>query len=137
MSKDNVMEIYNVVFFGHRYIKVPLRPLEGKIEKLIAPLLSTHLYVDFYMGINGEFDTIAASCVKRVQKQRGKESCSLVLALPYHVKDEKYYIDFYDEVIYPVSPSVHYKAAITQRNRILVENADLVICYIEKDSGIA
>ncbi len=31
MSKDNVMEIYNVVFFGHRYIKETLIPLGDKM----------------------------------------------------------------------------------------------------------
>ncbi len=42
-------------------------------------------YVEFYVGRNGDFDTMVASAVKRCQKRYGKENSSLILVIPYAV----------------------------------------------------
>ena len=40
---------------------------------------------------------------------------------------------YYDRVNIPIS--AHPKVAITKRNEWMVEQADLVLCYIERESG--
>lgn len=59
----------------------------------------------------------------------------MILVLPYHVKDEKYYEEFYDEVILPLEEKTHFKAALTKRNEWLVDNSDLLIAYVENSMG--
>ena len=50
--------------------------------------------------------------------------------------DKEYYQYYYDEIIIPtVLAGVHYKAAITMRNRWLVDRVDCVIAYVYRDFG--
>ena len=61
----------------------------------------------------------------------------LILILPYvtaeYEKNEEYFHQYYDdvEICYEASCS-HYKAAITIRNKYMVDRSDLVICYANK-----
>ncbi len=124
------MEIYRVTFIGHRYIEGNYG-LEKRLEALVLDLLRSKEYVEFYVGRNGDFDTSAASVVKRAQEKQGSENSSLILVLPYLVADVPYYERFYDEIIIPVGKS-HPKSAITKRNRWMIENADLLIAFVEE-----
>jgi hypothetical protein len=96
----------------------------------------TKEYVEFYIGRNGDFDEFAATVIKRVQKQLDRGNSALILTLPYTVKDIEYYEDYYDEIVIPDAIGrAHPKAAITLRNRWMVDTADLVIAYIEHEQG--
>lgn len=129
------MEIYRVSFIGHRRVE-NIQLLEERLEPLIRQLIRGHEYVEFYVGRNGEFDIyVVPPVIKRVQQALGKENSSLMLVLPYHVKDEEYYEAYYDDVMIPVSDKVHYKNGITQRNRWMADNSDLLIAYVEQPSG--
>ena len=128
------MEIYRVAFIGHRELNDPFA-LRDQIEEIAKDLLRQKEYVEFYMGRNGEFDEMAASAIKCVRKSVGTYNHSLTLVLPYSVKDEPYYADYYDNIMYPVPPDTHFKAAITKRNEWLVENADLLISFVKHESG--
>ena len=63
----NVLEIFTVVFFGHRYIDNPLK-VEELIEEQIRKFINEKEYVDFIVGRNGEFDQCVSSTVLRVRK---------------------------------------------------------------------
>lgn len=96
----------------------------------------TKKYVEFYIGRNGDFDEFVASVIKRVQKQLDRDNNVMILTLPYTVKDIEYYADYYDEIVIPDAiGKAHPKAAITLRNRWMVDTADLVIAYIEHEEG--
>lgn len=128
-------EIYRVSLFGHREI-YDLRAIEEKLSPILANLLRTKQFVELRVGRNGEFDEYAASVIKRVQKEIGKDNNVLILVLPYTVKDMEYYEAYYDEMMIPECiGKAHPKQAITLRNRWLVETADLVIAYVERESG--
>jgi len=124
------VNIYRVAFIGHREISNIMK-VEDMLEELIRNLIREKEFVEFYVGRNGDFDISAASCIKRVQKTLGHANSSLILTLPYPVKDIEYYEKFYDEIIIPVS--THFKAAITVRNKWMVDNADLLIAYVEEN----
>ncbi len=128
------MEIYRVSFIGHREIPNS-REVEERLDELIRELIRTKEYVEFYIGRNGDFDILAASAVKRAQKALGHHNSSLTLVLPYHMKDEEYYADYYDDMLYPVDTKTHPKSAITKRNQWMAENSHTLICCVERKTG--
>ena len=129
------MNDFKVSFFGHRRID-NLFELEKQLVILIKKLISEKAYVSFLIGRNGEFDEYVASIIKRVQNEMGKENNELCLVLPYRVSDIEYYEKYYDNIIIPENLyGVHYKSAISLRNRWIVEQSDIVISYIEHKSG--
>lgn len=125
-------EVYRVALFGHRDFCQHKR-LDDTLSPLIKELLRTKAFVEFYIGRDGEFDIYAASIIKRVQTAMGTENSELNLVLPYVRKDIEYYEKYYDRVSIPIC--VHPKIAITKRNEWVVEQADLVICYVERKKG--
>lgn len=128
------MNIYRVAFIGHREI-ADFSYVENELYKVITRLVESKEYVEFYMGKNGEFDVLAASVVKRVQGDLGHANNCLILVLPYVVANIKYYEEFYDEVIIPVSSKVFPKAAITERNEWMLNNCDLLIACVQHSGG--
>lgn len=125
------MEIYRVAFIGHREID-NVGYVEDAIGEIAKSLLRTYEYIDFYVGRNGDFDISVASAVKRAQKSYGNSNSSLILVLPYSVKDECFFERFYDGIYYPLDHKTHFKKAITLRNKWMIDNADLLICYVEE-----
>lgn len=129
------MREYRVALFGHRELH-RYKALEEKLCPLLEALIKTKPFVEFYMGRNGEFDIFAASVVKRAQKSFGNENSELTLVLPYPEKNMEYYEKYYDRIILPdCLQGVHPKGAITKRNRWMAETCDLLICYVEHESG--
>ena len=125
------MDIYRIAFIGHREIHGQYR-LEDRVEQIVREKLSTKEFVELYVGRNGDFDIFAASAVKRAQKHFGNHNSSLILLQPYPMKNDPDYEKFYDEIWYPVDKKVHPKAAIMVRNRWMIDNADLLIAYVEE-----
>ena len=128
-------EIYRVSFIGHRRVD-DFCFVEEQLDNLIEDLIRTKEYVEFYVGKNGEFDTMVASAIKRCQKRLGKENNSLILVLPYTVADMEFLEDFYDEIWIPDElHGVHFKNAITKRNEWFVKNSDMLIAYVLRTEG--
>ena len=51
-------------------------------------------------------------------------------------KDIEYFAKYYDSIIIPeYTKRTHPKCAITKRNRWMVEQADLFVCYVERQEG--
>jgi hypothetical protein len=126
------VDIYRIAFIGHSVIYGQYR-LEDRIEDLIREKLHTKEYVELYVGRNGDFDISVASATKRAQEALGHHNSSLVLLQPYPMKYDEYYDKFYDEIWYPVEPKTHPKAAITKRNQWMIDNADLLVAFVNPD----
>ena len=129
-----LMDIFRVTLIGHRDTCLN-REEQENLEKLIIQFTEQHTLVDIQIGRNGSFDIQIASLIKKIQRDYLTNNLTLVLVLPYLVKDGEYYEDFYDDVIYPLSGDIHYKAAITKRNEWMIDNSELLIAYVEKDFG--
>ena len=128
-------EIFRVSFIGHRRVD-DFYFVENQLDNIISDLIRTKEYVEFYVGKNGDFDTMVASAIKRCQKRFGKENNSLILVLPYTVADMESLEDFYDEIWIPDElHGVHFKNAITKRNEWFVNNSELLIAYVLHDKG--
>lgn len=134
-----MLDIFTVVFFGHRYIDNPLK-VEELLEEHIRKLINEKEYVDFVVGRNGEFDQCVSSTVLRVRKNVRDYNSALVLVLPYptaeYLNNENYFHEYYTDIEISHATSVaHPKSAIQIRNREMVDRADLIICYIEHEKG--
>ena len=126
---------YRIVLFGHRDFDGH-KTLDERLYPLLCDLILNNPFVEIYVGRNGEFDVFAASVVKRVQRKLGKDNNELSCVLPYHTKDTEHLEHYYDRIIIPECVvGSHPKSAITKRNRWMVEQADLFICYLERDNG--
>lgn len=133
------MEIYTVSLFGHRQVNNPIEVAEN-LKRVVEELIRSKEYVDFLIGRDGDFDILASSVIKRVKEDMDWGNSSLVLVLPYMTAEyrdnEKNFHDYYDDVeICSEAAKGHFKAAFQIRNRHMVDRSDLVICYVEHNSG--
>ena len=129
------MNAYKVALFGHREL-IDYDKVEDRLFTLLRTLIREKDLLEVYVGRNGEFDVLAATVVKRAQKTFGRERCSLLLILPYASKDIEYYEQYYDGIIIPAcAEKSHPKGAITKRNRWMVEQCDLLLCFVEQNRG--
>ena len=73
--------------FGHRDFNCH-RQLEERLIPVLRDLIRKKKFIEIYMGRDGEFDTYAATLVKRVQKDYDDyHSIEFNLVLPYPKKD--------------------------------------------------
>lgn len=133
------MDTYTVCFFGHREIDNPLE-VEEQLYDIVLHLLESKEYVEFLVGRNGEFDQLVSSTVRRVKRNYRDDNSALMLVLPYltaeYENNHQSFHEYYDEIeICQDAAGGHYKAAIQVRNREMVDRSDLVVCYIEHNSG--
>ena len=128
-------------FTGHRHIS------EKKIELIRINLKNTIIkaiengYDTFYAGGAVGFDTMAAQIILELKEEYPK--IKLKLALPCKSQTDgwdKNDVDEYDrikkladEVIY--TSEENKKGCMHKRNRYLVDNSSLCICYMTKKSG--
>lgn len=126
---------YRVTLFGHRYIE-HFHEAEEKLNRVLEELILKHRYIDFYIGNDGDFDTIATSAIRQLVKRFGKENIAINLVLAYPKANMDLYEEQFDSVIIPPSLyKVHPKAAISERNRWMVENSNLMIAYVRHNHG--
>ena len=129
------MNIFTVSLFGHREIN-DLRSLDKQLTPIIRALIQTKPYVSFLIGRYGEFDEYAASVIKCVRREIGRENSEITLVLPYTVADIEYYEKYYDNILIPENVYLaHPKSAITLNNRWMIEQSDIVIVYVERSRG--
>ena len=128
-------QIYRVSFIGHRVVE-HYQIVEEQLERIVRDLIRTKEFVEFYIGRNGDFDIFAASVIKRLQHDLGKDNNSLILVIPYPVADMEDLEKYYDEVWFPDELSgVHFKSAITKRNEWFVDHSDLLVAYVTRNHG--
>ena len=134
-----MLDIYGVTFFGHRRIEHG-REIEEKAFELICGILQTHQYVEFFIGRDGEFDLLMASVIRKAKKHIGTENSSMIWVLPYLTadfrKNENEYYQYYNDIeICEESAVAHPKSAFKIRNCSMIDRADLVVFYMEHESG--
>ena len=132
------MNTYTVSFFGHRHIDNPF-PIEKTLAELIGSLLRSKEYVEFLVGRNGDFDQLVSSAICRCKREIREDNSAHVWVLPYATADyrdnEEDYRAYYDEIEVFDSAGKHFKAAFQARNRNMVDRADLVVFYVERNEG--
>ncbi len=125
-----------ITFCGHadfqknkEYEKRVLEILEQEVEDRPAQI---------YLGGFGNFDEFAYSCCKIYKENH--PNISLVFVTPYiTVEYQKNRLSYkkerYDEIIYPPIEDKPLKFAIFYRNKYMINCADIVVAFIERDFG--
>ena len=121
--------------FGHRVL---LMDIEKPLREVLERLVKEQGVTEFFTGGMGEFDALFARTVRSMK--RTDPQLRLVLVLPYltrQVATEKaWYESHYDEILIPAElDGVHPKAAITLRNRWMVDHSDFVVAALRRDYG--
>ena len=134
-----MLNIYTVSFFGHRYID-NASEVEQHLDCLLHDLIVQKEYVEFLVGRDGDFDTIASAAIKRAIHSYGYGNAHFILMLPYmkaeYRDNEKEFLDYYDEVeVCTESSEAHPKSAIQVRNRCMVDRSARVVCCIQRKKG--
>ena len=119
---------------GHRDVLDPT--VEERAEKEIISLVEQGFTI-FYSGGMGEFNKICECIVRKIKRKN--DQVKLCLILPY-IKSSvnhtpAYYNALYDEIIVPDLGNPHYKRAVTERNRWIVKNSDVVLAYVFRNCG--
>ena len=130
---------YTVCFFGHRYIDNHSE-ISEEIYRIVKQLIKEKEYVEFLVGRDGDFDLIVVSAIRRAIKESDYGNSSLIWVLPYDKAEFKNnrqaYENYYDSIeICEGSAKAHPKAAISIRNRYMIDRSDVCVFYVSKSNG--
>ena len=125
-------------FAGHR--EVYQANIADRLDEALAKIIETDDNIRFLVGGMGDFDGMCSSAVRRAKKKFSDKQISLELILPYLTQElnenKMYYETSYDDVVIPIElAGVHYKSAITKRNRWMVENSKWLVAFVYRDFG--
>ena len=125
-------------FAGHR--EVYQANISEMLDEAISKIINTDDSFRFLVGGMGEFDGMCSSAVRRAKRKYPNKEIRLELVLPYltHELNENklYYETSFNDVVIPIElAGVHYKSAITKRNRWMVEQSDWLIAFVYRDFG--
>ncbi len=120
-----------VVFIGHNEC---YNLSEEKLNSAIINCVNSGV-TNFLSGGQGRFDRICARKIFDLKNFYPNIKNSLVIPYPtFNVFNKQ----LFDEIILPDGfEKFHYKAAIPERNKYMVRNSDIAICYITHDWGNA
>ncbi len=143
LRQENFLREKTCCFTGHR--QIPAGELEGireRLEEIIKELYHRNILYYRAGGAVG-FDSLAAEAVLHLREQEEYAKMKLILVLPCHdqtrgwnAADVERYEDIKrkaDEVIY-VSQE-YTRGCMHKRNRRLVDNSSICICYQTKARG--
>lgn len=125
-------------FAGHR--EVYKSNISEKLDSAIEKVLALDNSVCFLVSGMGDFDGLCSGAVRKARRLHPEKRISLELVLPYLTQElnanKDYYEQFYDNVVVPIElAGVHYKSAITKRNRWMVEQSSIIIAFVYRDFG--
>jgi len=120
-----------ITFCGHADFRG-----EEEYEEKIISVLREKRADEVYLGGYGNFDSFAYRCALKYKKEEAP-NLKLTLVTPYlDGNHKKGFLDGeYDEIIYPELENVPLKFAVSRRNEWMVENADVVVAFIERAFG--
>ncbi len=118
-------------FFGHRDVYTNI---DNELEHYIRWAIEKCGIELFYVGGHGEFDRRACGAIGSLKKQYPHIELYVALAyLPTGKQNIPFSCD--GSVFFEGLETAHKKAAITKRNRLMVEASDVVICYMTRTHG--
>lgn len=89
---------------------------------------------EIFLGGYGRFDDFALLCAKKFKQRH--PNAKLILITPY-LKNAKMNLEkaTFDSIIYPSLEHVPPRYAISHRNKWMIEQADIVVCYVSHKYG--
>ena len=119
-------------FFGHK--DTPSSVYE-KLEEAVEKIIVEDGVSSFLVGNQGQFDSMALSALRKLKLKYPRINYNVVLA--YMPAEKEMWNPYeYGETMLPEGiESVHPRYAISWRNKWLVNESDVVICYITHGWG--
>ena len=121
-----------IVFCGHSdYIQ---NTNDGANILQILEVETGDVPCEIFLGGYGNFDNFALHCAKKFKQTHS--NAKLILITPY-LENSKMTCDKanFDSIIYPNLEHVPPRYAISHRNKWMIEQADIVICYVSHQYG--
>lgn len=121
--------------FGHRKLYLEI---ESELYTIIKRLINGYGVEIFLTGGMGETDERFSSVVRSLK--RIYPNIKLILVIPYFSNvlnsNKEYYDIMYDDILLPDELiGSYYKAAITKRNKWMIENSDYIIDCTYRNFG--
>ena len=117
-------------FFGHREVTHNIRP---KLTAVIEKLITEDGVTDFYVGHQGQFDSMVYSVLKELKVKYPQIRYTVVLAyMPNeHIKEI-----YGEDTLFPDGlENVPKRFAINKRNDWMISHSDIAVCYVWKITG--
>ena len=117
-------------FFGHREVTHNIKP---KLTEIIEKLITEDGVTDFYVGHQGQFDSMVFQVLKELKVKYPKIRYTVVLAyMPNeHIKEI-----YGEDTLFPDGmESVPKRFAISKRNDWMLKHSDIAVFYVWKITG--
>ena len=116
-------------FFGHRDCPDTVKP---KLREVLVNLITNHGVDTFYVGNQGQFDTIVRATLRELKEAYPHIRYAVVLAYLGQKTDG----DDYSDTILPEGiESVHPRYTIAWRNDWMLKQSDYVVTYVTHPFG--
>ena len=119
-------------FFGHREVTHNIR---DKLTSVIEKLITEDSITEFYVGHQGQFDSMVYSVLKELKGKYPHIRYTVVLA---YMPDEHIKEVYGEDTLFPDGlESVPKKYAISKRNDWMIWQSGVAVCYVHKITGSA
>lgn len=119
------------VFFGHADTPTAIRPA---LKVAILSQLSKDPATEFLVGHQGSFDHMAYSILKEIKPCYPQMSFSVVLAYAPENRASDSANRYENTVLWDGVETTPKRYAIARRNSWLVQQCDMVICYVTRSA---
>ena len=117
-------------FFGHREVTHNIRP---NLTAIIENLITGDGVKDFYVGNQGQFDSMVYSVLKELKAKYPQIRYTVVLA---YLPDEHIKEVYGEDTLFPDGlENVPKKFAICKRNDWMIQQSGYAVCYVHKVTG--
>lgn len=117
-------------FFGHREV---VHNIRAELKSVIEKLIVTEKVGNFYVGNQGQFDSMVYSVLKELKKQYPQIRYTVVLA---YMPNERIKEIYGYDTIYPEGlETVPKHFAISKRNDWMISHSEYAVCYVHKITG--
>ena len=124
------MEIRTACFFGHRDVTHDIRT---KLQFIIEQLITEEQIYNFYVGHQGQFDSMVYSILKELKVKYPHIRYTVVLA---YMPDEHIKEVYGEDTLYPDGlETVPRRFAISKRNDWMIQHSGYAVCYVHKITG--
>ena len=119
-------------FFGH---KDAPSSIYDKLEEAIEKVIIVQGVTSFLVGNQGHFDSMVLKVLRCMKVKYPHISYNVVLAYMPTEKDEWNPYEFGETMLPEGIEGVHPRYAISWRNKWMVNESDIVICYVTHSWG--
>ena len=117
-------------FFGHREVT---HNIIDKLKAIIESLIAENGVTEFYVGHQGQFDSMVYSVLKELKAKYPHIRYTVVIA---YMPDEHIKEVYGEDTLFPDGmESVSKKFAISKRNDWMIQQSGFVVCYVHKITG--